>query len=419
MKKIEQKINNMLNKQPKIKKIIKRLYQRVMYLLSKKIKYQGDIKRVTPNDEYEYFFGYYDKSPWDASNRYMLCHRVLSTIKSVSPKEPADIIIIDTKNDNSIQILGQTYSWNNQQGSMLQWLGPDYQDKIIYNDFREGRHCSVILSIKSMNKKIIDKPIYSVSSKGDFALTLDFSRLHRLRKGYGYSNLEDETKYTKIPDKPCIWYVNLHTNTSKAVFNYTDLYNFETRSNMEKAEHRVNHIMLNPSGTRFMVLHRWVSKKQTFTRLLTADVDGNNIFNLSDDDMTSHCYWKNDDYILAYARKHGLGNGYFLMKDKTHDFFRLFNDLVTDGHPSYSHGGDFVVTDSYPDRTRLSSLYVLKDNKISTIAKVFSPFKYDNDFRCDLHPRWNRTDDEISFDASFEGKRGLYVINIKSIKEED
>lgn len=73
---IEQTINYQLNKFPVIKKIIKRLYQIVMYGLSKKIKSEGEIMRVSPNDEYEYFFGYYDKSPWDISNRYILCLKV-------------------------------------------------------------------------------------------------------------------------------------------------------------------------------------------------------------------------------------------------------------------------------------------------------------------------------------------------------
>lgn len=37
-----------------------------MYTISPKIKSEGNIIRVSPNDNtHEYFFGYYDKSPWD------------------------------------------------------------------------------------------------------------------------------------------------------------------------------------------------------------------------------------------------------------------------------------------------------------------------------------------------------------------
>ena len=48
----------------------------------------------------------------------------------------------------------------------------------------------------------------------------------------------------------------------------------------------------------------------------------------------------------------------------------------------------------------------------TTIARVFAPFKYDNDTRCDLHPRWNHAGDKICFDSIFEGHRGLYTVNL-------
>ena len=94
---LEQKINYQLNKVPGVKKAVKRLYQRTMYAISPKIKSEGDIVRISPDDSaHEYFFGYYDKSPWDASDRYMLCMRAKDTWSDVNPKEKADIILIDT-----------------------------------------------------------------------------------------------------------------------------------------------------------------------------------------------------------------------------------------------------------------------------------------------------------------------------------
>jgi hypothetical protein len=273
------------------------------------------------------------------------------------------------------------------------------------------------LNIKSREERVIDMPVYSVSNDGKFALTLDFSRLHRLRKGYGYSNVIETTANEKLPDKPCIWHINLETNEIKSILKYTDFANFEARSEMDGAEHKVNHIMLNPSGDRFMVLHRWFNGIQKFTRLVTANIDGSDLFNLSDDNMASHCYWKSDDEILAYARKKATGNGYYLMKDKTNEYIQMWPELISDGHPSYSPDGSAVVTDTYPNRSRVASVYVIKKDSIKTVARVFAPFKYDNDLRCDLHPRWNRAGDKICFDSVFEGKRGLYYVKIIKYKD--
>ena len=133
---LEQKINYQLNKYPGIKKVVKSAYQHAMYAISPKIKSEGNITRLSPDDvNHEYFFGYYDKSPWDATGRYMLCMKAKDTWSAPDPLGEADIILIDTQDENLIQKLATTHTWNVQQGCMAQWLGPDFKSKIIYQRF--------------------------------------------------------------------------------------------------------------------------------------------------------------------------------------------------------------------------------------------------------------------------------------------
>ncbi|CAM4009297.1 hypothetical protein [Alkalicoccus chagannorensis] len=408
---IESKVNSYLSKFPLVKKAMKRVYQFSMYAISKKVKYEGDLVRVTPDDDFEYFFGYYDKSPWDATDRYMLCLRVKDTTKSVAPKEPADIILIDTEKDNEIKIIGKTNTWNVQQGCMLQWLGPDHESRIIYNDFRDSEYCSIIYDLNTGEQTVVSKPVYSVSPDGRTAITLDFSRLHRMRPGYGYSNKADFTEGVMCPDATCIWKIDLTNGVINPILQYTDFYDFEHKEEMKNAEHKVNHLMLNPSGNRFIVLHRWYLGNKKFTRLVSSTIDGTDMYNLLDDGMVSHCNWKNDEEVIAYANKKDSGNGYYLIKDQTHSIHQIWDELTQDGHPSYSPDGKKAITDTYPDRARVCKLYVMDGKQEEIAAKVFAPFKYDNDFRCDLHPRWNRKSTSICVDAVFEGKRNLYKIN--------
>ena len=417
---LEQKINYQLNKYPKIKKVIKRLYQRVFYTLSKKVKYEGNVVRVSPDDNYEYFFGYYDKSPWDSSGRYMLCMRAKDTWSDVSPKEPLDILLIDTQNNNNVEKIAESKSWNVQMGCMAQWLGPDFNKEIIYNDFRDGEFCSIILNVFTREERIINAPVFSVSNDGKTALTLDFTRLYSLRPGYGYYNKKEETFGVNLPDTTCIWHIDLASGQIKPLLKYGDFASFSPRAEMQGEEvvHKVNHIMISPNGKRFMVLYRWFVGERKYTRLITCDIDGKNMYLLNDDDMVSHCYWKNDNEIIAFENKNnpGCGPGYYLMKDKTNDLKRLWPKYSNDGHPSYSPNKEFVVTDSYPSRTRMQDIKVLRDNEDDgkVVAKVFAPFKYDNDTRCDLHPRWSRDGKAICFDGCFEGKRRLYIIEVKN-----
>lgn len=421
---IEQKINYQLNKYPAVKKVIKRVYQTGMYAVSKKIKSEGDITRISPDDkEHEYFFGYYDKSPWDISDRYMLCMRANNTWSDVSPKEKSDIILIDTEKDENdpqrVKKIAETNAWNVQQSCMLQWLGPDFSSKILYNDYRDGKYVSVILTLATLEEKIIPTPVYSVSKDGKFALTLDFSRLYELRPGYGYYNVPEKTKGIALPDTTAIWKVDLESGEVTDLLKYTDFANFEPRSEMkeEGSVHKVNHIMLSPNGKRFMVLYRWFCGQRKYTRLITCNVDGSDMYVLSDDDMVSHCYWKDDEHILAFENKKKTGPGYYLMKDKSNEYIHCWPQFSNDGHPSYSPDGSLIVTDSYPDRTRIASINIMDGDETkrgnTIVARVFAPFKYDNDTRCDLHPRWNYSGDKICFDSVFEGHRGLYVVNLK------
>ena len=280
MSSLEQKINYQLNKYPAIKKNVKRIYQHFMYAMSKKVKVEGNIVRLSPSDGYEYFFGYYDKSPWDVTDRYVLCLRAKDTWSDVSPRDVADIILIDTmkaENDEGrIRKIAVTHAWNVQQGCMMQWLGPDYQSRIIYNDCRDGKYCSVILDLKNMKERVINAPVYTVSADGNFALTLDFSRLYNLRPGYGYYNVPEITKGIGLPDVFAIWSINLQNNEITPLLKYEDFAKFKPREEMAdgKAVHKVNHLMLSPNGKRFMVLYRWFNRDRKYTRLITCNIDG-------------------------------------------------------------------------------------------------------------------------------------------------
>lgn len=411
---MEKAVRDALEPYPRLKAAVNRIYQVVGYALSReRLVSEGDVRRVTPDDGFEYFFGYYDKSPWDAEDRRMIALRVRDTHASPAPAEPGELVLIDTGDGNSVRTIARTRTWNVQQGCMAQWLGPNFDRYIIYNDLRDDAYCSVIYDANEGREvRTLPMPVYDVARDGNFALSLDFSRLHRLRPGYGYANLPEATAGEKCPDAPCIWRMDLADGRVTPILKYTDFAAFEPVPEMAGAEHKVNHLMLSPDGSRFMVLHRWFEKGRKYTRLVTANADGSELYNLSDDGFVSHCYWKNDREIISFLRKAALGEHYYLMRDRTHEFRLLWAELGRDGHCSYSPDRRFVVTDNYPNRARIATVYLCSDetNRAARLARVFSPLRYHGDCRCDLHPRWNRRGDMICIDSVHEGRRGLYVI---------
>lgn len=148
----------------------------------------------------------------------------------------------------------------------------------------------------------------------------------------------------------------------------------------------------------------------TESKKITFNIDGSDMYVLSDNDMVSHCFWKDAQTILAFENKKDGGPGYYLMKDKTQEYIHCWPQFSNDGHPSYSPDGKLIVTDSYPNRARVANINLMDGNERktenTTIARVFAPFKYDNGTRCDLHPRWSHKGNKICYDSVFEGHRG-------------
>lgn len=414
--KIEKLFSEILRKYPTIREIIKLLYQFSFYNISrlnsseKSGLLQNYIKKITPG-YHEHYFGYYDKSPWNKKGDEILTLKVPYSHKHPDPNNKAEIGLINLKN-NCYNKIKETITWNLQQGSMVQWLGPDFDRNIIYNDLIDDNYCSVIYDLKSKENKIINTPVYSVAKNGKFALSLNFSRLHRLRPGYGYSNLPDKTKGENHPQNDGIYFVDIENNASKLIISLDQIFKINYNLTMEDSEHRFNHLDISPDGKRFSFIHRWEYNNVTHSRFYTADMEGNNIYCLADEEMVSHSSWKNNEEILVWARKNNKDR-YYLFEDKTSKSKIIGEgELTSDGHPSYSHDGRYILTDTYPDRTRHRTLiiYDTKKNRKYDIARLFAPFKYHGEVRCDLHPRWSRDGKHICFDSVHEGNRQLYII---------
>lgn len=408
---MEEKINEFLRRFPIAKKIIKRLYQVTMVV---RYKTKGKIVNFKPlklDKDKNYFFGYYDKTPWSYDDKKMIFIRTNSACHQVESAEKAEIILYDLKNDTET-VIGVTNSWNVQQGCMLQWLD---KEKIIYNKYIDDKYKSVIYNVSSKRERIIDYPVYSVSSNGKFAINLDFNRLHSLRPGYGYCNQKD-IKINDNMDSFAINYVDLQKNKEYGILTYNEIIEFKKNDTMKNAIHKVNHIMISPNFKRFMFLHRWFKNGKKYTRLLTVDVDGKNMYELLNEGMVSHCYWKNEKEIIAFAHTKLYGNSYVLLKDESQERKELWPELKRDGHPSYNVNNKLFTTDTYPDKCRISHLYIMNENNVKEIGSIYNSFRFDNLNRCDLHPRWNRSGNKICIDGAPENTRKIFVVDVPNFK---
>ncbi len=410
----------------------------------------GNMELVTPvkpqamtRPPGHHFFGYYNLTPWDSTGRYLLALESDFDGRPPAANNVARIGLIDTHQGNAWRTLANTRAWNWQQACMLQWL-PSAPDRwIIYNDRIDGKAVAVLRDVFSGESRTLPLPVYAVSHDGRTALTLNFARLHRVRPGYGYAGLKDRTIHQRCPEHDGIWWMNLETGRYRQIISLRQLADFHPLPSMRGMIHKVNHIQFNTDDSRFVFFHRWRTYRgplrdvlfrawrkgqykflarrsfppDSYTRALTARPDGSDLRIVSDDGMVSHFDWRDDRYILAYALVAGRGKHYYRFDEQTGQAEMVGEDHFNgDGHCSYSPDRRWFVTDTYPrEYKRWLILFDLITNRRIDLGAFHSPSCYARDFRCDLHPRWNRDGTKICFDSVHEGTRQIYVMDVSSI----
>lgn len=368
-----------------------------------------------------HFFGYYDKCPWDATGRYLLAKQVDFFDRNPEPGEAVTVGMVDLKDDDRFIALDETQAWSWQQGTMLQWLGSASDREIVYNSVENGRYVAIVRDVHNGRTRTLPRPIYALSDDGRQAVTLDYDRLNRLRPGYGYMALPERHKEVAAPDDAGIYWMDVGSGRNRLILSLAWAAGHEPDERFEGAEHWFNHLQFNPSGTRFIFLHRWKApeERRWFTRLYTAAPDGSDIRLLNDEGMVSHFDWRDDHTILAWTRTRDDDPHFYLIDDRTGEHTVFGKDVLTrDGHCSYSPDRRWVLNDTYPDRERMQTLmlYHPADNRRIDIGRFHQPPELRfTPYRCDLHPRWNRDGTQVCIDSTHENSRQMYAIDVSHI----
>jgi hypothetical protein len=367
-----------------------------------------------------HFFGYYDKTPWDKTGRYLLANEIGFVDRQPEAADELTVGMVDLKDGDKFVPLGKTVAWCWQQGTMLQWLGSAPDREVIFNTLTDKEPSATVLDVLSGKTRTLPRPIYALSTDGTQAVSLDFARLHRLRPGYGYASYTERFADEPAPEKLGVWHMDTKSGKNELVINLKQLAAFKPDDRFKGAHHWVNHLLFNPGGTRFTFLHRWKAPdaKTWQTRMLTAKPDGSDLRIAFDDGMVSHFDWKDDSTILAWARTAKGGNHFYTVDVLSGETTVVGADVLPqDGHCSYSPDRKWVLNDTYPDKERMQTLmlYKLANGRRYDLNRFHSPKQFTGPVRCDLHPRWNRDGTQVCFDGCHEPTRQVYVVDVSEV----
>lgn len=403
-----------------------------------------------------HFFGYYNKSVWDKSERYILAQQTDWADHKLDPALSATIGYIDLQNPQCFYPIEKTQAWNWQMGSQLQWLDGMPGNQIIYNVRTDQQDAfypglgSVIYNIKSGQRRQLNMPVYVVAANSQFALSVNYRRLFVTHPTIGYCDPQVSVTGTeKYPADDGLHYIDLHSGESHLVKSYRDLFDFHHKPSMDKAIHWISHIEINPQSNRVLFLHRWTERVEDETcflhRLITMNPDGNNMRLLECSDhplpqlqddfdinsvgvydyekseyQISHPMWCAEDQIIVWGPHAGSIHYHKYYDHDSGKVERIGQGILTEnGHMSYSPvNSDWLLTDTYPDSEtciRQLMLFHCPTNRIYPLGDFYTPSWLIKENRCDLHPRWNRNGSQICIDSFHEGSRQMYLIDISSI----
>jgi len=411
----------------------------------------------TPNNGH-YFFGYYDKSPFDFDNQKLLSMKAGFMDRMQTKDDILEIGCFNWQNSNEFIKLAETKAWNWQQGCMLQWIGPEFNKRIIYNDRINNKFVSIIMDIKTKEKTVLPMAVYTLRSDGEYALCIDNERHYWFRGGYSYQGIVNPDKKKPLDEGDGIWLLDIERKNIKQIINIMNLMKIKPLSNMKDANHYLEHLMLSPSGKRLCFLHRWqIADSGIYARFYTANLDGSDIYLLNDSGRMSHFCWRNEKELLAWCglpttinrlRKYEnlvkyfikpflplyhrfvqnnssvskmiTGDSYVLFKDKSDLTTKIGAEtLCEDGHPTFCPSNkDWFISDTYQDDRGYRHLFLfnmLNGKKVDVAQLKSNPHSDNSSFRCDLHPKLSYDGRYISVDTVHEGDRQMYVYDMEEI----
>jgi hypothetical protein len=370
------------------------------------------------------FFGYHDIIPFDATDELLLANRCRASVELKTAGTPLELGYYNTSLTNpKFESFATTTSWCWQQGCRLQWYpnASKSNSMVFFNTSANGRHTSCIFDIRSRQKvKSFDRAIYALSHDGSFGVSLNFSRLQRLRPGYGYGDIIDTTIKDLSPDTDGLWIVDLNTGEDELILPLSEIAIYHAESSMNGATHYFNHILWSPNGKNFFFLHLWVTPEgKRHSRACIWNIKNKSFSLLGTDSIVSHHCWIDSKTLILFTKELDLG-----MRYHTYDIEKGctgsvgVNLLCEDGHPSMSSiNSALMVTDTYPNKIGEQSLIIfnVKNEALTTVARLYSPVFFRGEKRCDLHPRWNTSSNKVCVDSAHAGERKVCVFDVKNI----
>lgn len=380
---------------------------------------KASIRLIQKND-FHVFSGYYDIAPDNPFNPNEILVHCLD--RQTRNAEGEILLCVANVEDEIITPLSSSKAWCWQMGSRARW--GIAKEGFYYNDCRpssDGYCCKWFDRNTGTSMVVAPKALYDISKDETFGISTDFSRLGRLRPGYGYTNYADETQGDLAPASVGLEWLSLTDGSACMLVSLAELSSMLPES--RDGESYINHIAISPHGKKVMFFFIWTTAQSPGWKatLWVSDLTSGAAKCLEKTDQVSHYCWIDDERIIVTGVTAEDRKGFYRVYYSGSGSYEAIDSelLVRDGHPTISRLRNGFYSDTYPDDDYMQDFFFYDmERGLMPIAKLFHDPRMYGERRCDLHPHYFRSSETVALDTTcLGGKRSVALIRMGDVHE--
>jgi hypothetical protein len=386
------------------------------------------VQQVTfgPKNHIFGYIGHVQNIPWNGTGRYIVALETDFQDRMPRAADAANVVLVDTWNGNSVQVIDKSRGWNFQQGTMFYWNPEAPDTQIFFNDrdATTGKVFTVLYDISKRRRlrefRFDDTPFGNsgVAQNGGSFLGLNYGRLARLRLVTGYLGAYDWTAGVAAPEDDGIFLVEVTTGKQRLLVSYRRLAELVKAHGADiTGQHLfINHTLWNRDDNRiyFYVRADFDSREKRVNVPCSIRPDGSGLTAHSIF-IGGHPEWERGSRII------GSRDGRMVLYDV--DRKEVVGTIGTadtfpnpEGDTALSPDYNWVVNGSRRGDANLYTVFRRSDGARAQTEGFPHPGLTSGELRVDGSPCWNRTNNRILFPAiaADEGHtRQLFEIQIR------
>lgn len=384
------------------------------------------VRQLTQGPKHHFFgyIGHVRTIPWNQSGRHIVALQTEFQDRMPKPDDAADVVLIDTQQENAIAVVDHSRGWNPQQGTMLYWNPMQPESQFFFNDRDPSTQKVFCVLFDVQQRKRIaeyrfdDTPIGNsgVAQNGGWFLGINYARMARLRPVTGYPGAYDWTIGKLQPENDGIFKINVESKEKQLLVSFKQLAD-ALRAKYPQVDGKelfINHTLWNRNDDRiFFFVRADFDKPARFNVACVMNPDGSNLRSLGTF-IGGHPEWESGARMIGQIG----ANQILYDTDSQQIVGQLGSSKIfpnPGGDVALSPNGNWFVN-GHGEKGKNYYTILRRSDGAWTRSEGFNQGGYvGGDLRLDPGPLWNRDSTQLLVPGIAADKtRQLFVITVEA-----